>query len=254
MIKLLLSYDGSPYEGWQRQPGKTTVQGEIEAALSQIYNEPITIVGSGRTDAGTHAVGQVAHFTPPKKGPEVRLQRALNSMLPDTIAVKGVWETPPDFHSRKSARAKTYCYKIWNHPVKSALWHHRALHVPKPLDRATLARLAEEIVGERDFKSFQSTGTDVKTTVRRIFSCQWRERSPHLLEFEITGNGFLKQMVRNLVGTMLHLTRNQMEVADLRAIFAAHDRQAAKATVAAHGLYLVRVQYPSDLDNRCRKL
>ncbi len=255
IIKLLISYDGTAFQGWQKQPGVTTVQGTIESALSQIYNEPIRIVGSGRTDAGTHAVGQVAHFAPPKVlNAEPRLVRALNSLLPETAVIKGAWEAPPEFHARKSAIRKTYIYRIWNHPIRSALWHHRALWVPAPLDLKRLNLLSSVIKGRKDFKSFQTQGTVVKSTIRRIDQCVWRQRAPGLIEFVITGNGFLKQMVRNLVGTLLYLERNQLQPTDLLDIFEARDRQAAKATAAAHGLYLYRVQYPLTLDNKCRKL
>jgi len=255
IIKLLLSYDGTEFHGWQKQPGAPSVQSALETVLSQIYNEPICTFASGRTDAGTHAVGQVVHFPAPKiLSTEHKLVRALNSMLPEGVVVKGAWEAPTEFHSRKSAVRKTYVYRIWNNPVRSALWRQRALWVPHKLDLEFLNLLARNVVGRHDFKSFQTQGTPVKTTIRRIDGCRWVQRSPGLIEFQITGNGFLKQMVRNLVGTLLHLERNKMTLSDLLNIFEARDRQAAKATAPAHGLYLYRVEYPGDLDNRCRKL
>ncbi len=255
-IKLLLSYDGTGYRGWQRQLGDDlTIQGTLEDVLSQIYNEPIKITGSGRTDAGTHAVGQVAHYLAPKiLQKEERLTHALNSLLPDSIVVKGAWLAPDDFHARKSARRKTYVYRIWNHPVRSALWRERALWVPRPLDLKRLQTLASSVLGEKDFKSFQTSGTAVLTTVRRIDQCHWVPKSPNLLELQIRGSGFLKQMVRNLVGTLLFLERSPDGEAAMQKIFAARDRQAAKATAAAHGLYLYHVDYPPALDNKCRKL
>ncbi len=254
-IRLLLSYDGTDFQGWQKQPGLVTVQTTVEAVLSQIYNEPIKIIGSGRTDAGTHAVGQVAHFIPPKViTTEPRLMRALNAMLPPSVVVKGAWEAPPEFHARKSAFRKTYIYRIWNHEVRSALWRDRALWVQHPLNMKFLNLLARHLVGRKDFKSFQTQGTPVKTTIRRIDNCSWEAPAKGLVEFRIRGNGFLKQMVRNLVGTLLHLERNQMELTDLLNIFEARDRQAAKTTAPAYGLYLYGVEYPADLDNKCRKL
>lgn len=256
IIKLLLSYDGSEFQGWQKQPGgKPTVQATLEAVLSQIYNEPVRTSASGRTDAGTHAVAQVAHFVAPKVlSTESKLVRSLNALLPDGVVVKGAWEAPADFHSRKSAVRKTYIYRIWNHPIRSALWRQRALWVPHSLDLEFLNQLARHTLGRKDFKSFQTQGTPVKTTIRRIDGCDWRVRAPGLVEFRISGNGFLKQMVRNLVGTQLHLERNKMELSDYLNIFEARDRQAAKTTAPAHGLYLYRVEYPSELDNKCRKL
>jgi len=259
-IRLLLTYDGTDFSGWQRQiEGVSTVQGTLEAVLSQIYSEPIGVIGSGRTDAGTHAVGQVVHFEAPKiLAKEERLVRALNSLLPDSIAVKGAWLAPDEFHSLASARRKTYIYRIWNHPIRAPLWHNRALWVPTPLDLNLLNALSQSILGSRDFKSFQTTGTPVKSTVRTVDLCRWIAKTPHLLEFHIRGNGFLKQMVRNLVGTQLHLERNQTPAGDhlkqLQDIFNALDRRAAKTTVAAHGLYLYKVEYPAALDNKCRKL
>jgi tRNA pseudouridine38-40 synthase len=255
-IKLHLSYDGTDFQGWQRQPGAPTIQGTLEGVLSQIFSESIKVVGSGRTDAGTHAVGQIAHFTPSKPfAQEKRLVRALNSLLPDSIVVKNAWKAPDDFHSLFSARCKTYIYRIWNDPIRSALWRNRALWVPQPLDLELLNQYARGILGEKDFKSFQSAGTPVKTTVRRITRCEWKPfKIGPLLEFRITGNGFLKQMVRNLVGTQLYLERHRCELSRLYDIFEARDRQAAKATAASHALYLYRVEYPPALDNKCLKL
>lgn len=254
-IKLLLSYDGTPFQGWQKQPGFSTVQGTLETALTQIYNEPIRTMGSGRTDAGVHAVGQVAHYETAKiLNNEARLIRGLNALLPEAIVVRGIWVAPDDFHALASAKRKTYIYRIWNHPIRSALWHQRALWVPQPIDIAHLNRLSKAVEGRRDFKSFQSQGTPVKSTIRHVEQCEWFRRSENLIELRIRGNGFLKQMVRNLVGTLLYLERHKGEVKDLEAIFQAHDRQAAKVTVAAQGLYLYRVEYPAALDNKCRKL
>lgn len=253
-IKLLLSYDGTPYQGWQKQPGAPTVQGTVEAALTQIYNEPIRIMGSGRTDTGVHAVGQVAHFTASKiLSSEAKLVRGLNALLPDTIVAKAAWVAPEEFHSLHSCVRKTYIYKIWNQEVRSALWYNRAFWNPYPIDLDRLNRLSRVVVGTQDFKSFQSAGTPVKTTVRTVDLCEWT-RKGHMLELRIRGNGFLKQMVRNLVGTLLYLERHKSDLTDLYDIFEAHDRQAAKATAAAKGLYLYRVEYPPSLDNKCRKL
>ncbi len=254
-IKLLLSYDGTEFQGWQRQPGHTTIQGTVENVLTQLYNEPVKIYGSGRTDAGTHAVGQVAHFEAPKVlQKENGLIRAMNSLLPETISCKAAWHAPDDFHALFSARRKTYIYRIWNNPTRSALWNKRALWVPQPVDLALLNRLAKLVEGKKDFKSFQSSGTPVKSTVRHVDKCQWSVVRGDLLELRIRGNGFLKQMVRNIVGTLLYLERHRSELTQLYDIFDAKDRQAAKATAGAHGLYLYRVEYPLALDNKCRKL
>ncbi len=254
-IKLLLSYDGTPFQGWQKQPRESTVQGTLESVLTQIYSEPIKTIGSGRTDAGTHAVGQVAHFEAPKVlSSEPKLIRSLNALLPESICVKGAWLAPDEFHALASARRKTYIYKMWNHPIRSALWHHRALWVQNPLNIEHLNELAQVCIGRKDFKSFQTQGTQVNSTVRTIDTCRFVLRSKHLVEFQIRGNGFLKQMVRNMLGTLLHLERHNQGVEALKSIFEARDRQVAKTTAPAHGLYLYRVEYPRALDNKCRKL
>ncbi len=254
-IRLHLSYDGTDFQGWQKQPGRPTIQGTLEDVLAKLYQQPVKVMASGRTDAGTHAVQQVVHFEAPKiLAQESRLQRALNGLLPDSMVCRGAWLAPEDFHALYSAQRKTYIYRIWNSSHRSALWRNRAYHVSQALDLKFLQSLAEATLGRKDFKSFQTTGTPVKTTVRVIDRCVWRVRQGPLIEFEIRGSGFLKQMVRNLVGTMLHLERNDGTLADWQGIFAARDRQKAKATAPAHGLYLYRVYYPQTLDNKCLKL
>ena len=254
-VRLLVSYDGTEYQGWQRQPGRKTIQGTLEAVLTQLYGQPIRVIGSGRTDSGTHAVGQVAHYEAPRvlRGEE-RLVRALNAMLPEDVVIKKAWLAPSDFHALASARRKTYIYRIWNHPVRSALWRRRALWVPQPLNLRLLNTFAKQIEGERDFKSFQTTGTPVRSSVRTVYSCAFAARRAGLIEMRIEGNGFLKQMVRNLVGTMLYLERTKGSLADFRAILEARDRRMAKATAVAHGLYLYRVEYPRALDKKCLKI
>lgn len=254
-IRLVLSYDGTPFQGWQKQPGLSTVQGNLETVLSQIYNEPIKVTGSGRTDAGTHAVAQVAHFDAPEiPAREERLVRALNALLPDGIVVKAAYRAPEEFHALYSARRKTYIYRIWNFPTRSALWHQRALWVPAPLDLKALNRLSSRLVGRKDFKSFQSAGTPVKTTIRNVDLAEWRQISKGYVEFRIRGSGFLKQMVRNIVGTLLYLERRKGTAHHVEEILNARDRQVAKTTAPAHGLYLYRVEYPRSLDKKCLKL
>jgi tRNA pseudouridine38-40 synthase len=254
-IRLLISYDGTEYQGWQKQPGKPTLQGTLEEVLTQIYGEPVRVIGSGRTDSGTHAVGQVAHFTAPREiNAEARLVRALNSLLPDDIVVKAAWRAPADFHALACARRKVYIYRIWNDPVRSALWRRRALWCPKPIDLACVNAMCEVITGEHDFKSFQTAGSETKTSVRRVYSARFEARRGSLVEFRIEGSGFLKQMVRNLVGTMLYLERTRGTVEEFSGILEARDRQRARATAPAHGLYLYRVTYPRALDKGCSKI
>lgn len=253
--RLSISYDGTPFQGWQKQPQKPSVQSELEAALSKILNQPIRTIGSGRTDAGTHAINQVVHFDADKL-PSSRDNwvRGLNSLLPDSITVKSMSVAPEDFHAQRSAVAKTYIYRIWNHPIRSSLWRDRALWVPHSLDVELLQTLSQPLIGEHDFRSFQTQGTPVKSTIRRIYRLEWRGQAGRIIELRVRGSGFLKQMVRNMVGTLLYLERQRAQPTRMVEILQAHDRSAAKGTAPAHGLYLYRVEYPRDLDNKCRKL
>ncbi len=261
-IKLILSYDGTAFMGWQRQNrGQRTVQGELEAALTRLYALPIKITGSGRTDAGVHALHQVAHFDTPQPHRIKNLRRALNSLLPDDICVKSAFWAPPDFHALASALSKTYIYRIWCAPFRSPLLRNRTLWVPTPLNLMVLNELARPLLGTHDFKSFQVTGSEVSTTVRTLSQADFRLITPPdrswergwLLEFRVSGDGFLKQMVRSLVGTLLHLERIQGQPQDLLDILARTDRHAAFKTARPEGLYLFHVKYPSELDNKCRK-
>ncbi len=256
-VRLLLSYDGTEFAGWQRQTQQThlkTIQGSIEEALLKIYGRPIHILGASRTDTGVHALGQVAHFDSPKDPESFNLRYALQSLLRPNIVPKAAWLAPPDFHAIGHSVKKTYKYHILNREVPSALRYQRTHWVRFPLDVAYLNELSQVLVGRQDFKSFQTTGTVVKTTVREIFSASW-ERKPHdTLVFTVTGNGFLKQMVRNLVGTLIDLAQERATPERLREILDAKDRRLAGASAPAQGLYLYRVYYPEDLDNKCRKL
>ena len=261
--RLLLSYLGTNYYGWQRQPHSTpTIQEEIEKTLSKLFDSPISIVGSGRTDAGVHAYGQVAHFNAPKKFSHFKnLKKSLNSLLPNSIVVREVYEAPSDFHALASVVEKTYIYKILHTKNPSPFLSDRALWRPQKLDLALLNELSSLLIGEHDFASFQSAGTDVATTVRNIYAAKWTQPRESLIEFRITGSGFLKQMVRNIVGTLFDIHDESQDQKDpsgskqqLKKILATKSRQAAGSTAPAHGLYLHHVVYPKELDNRCRKL
>lgn len=252
--RMVLSYDGGCFNGWQKQPeGPPTVQGTLEKILKQILGKPTRIVGSGRTDTGVHALMQVAHFDSDKELSS-SFARSLNALAPDGLVIKSVEQAPEDFHALASVESKTYIYRIWNAPVPAVARRHWSLHVSKPLDVEKLNDLSRLLVGEVDFKSFQTKGTPVATTVRKVTHAEWRHVSRHLIEFRITGEGFLKQMVRNIVGTLLYLERKGLSQSDLQDILEASDRQAAKATAPPHGLFLYRVKYPAALDNRCRKI
>lgn len=243
-VRLDIQYKGTGFGGWQKQkaPGLPTVQGLLEETLSKLHNQPIRVIGSGRTDAGTHARHQVAHCDLPK--PPQKLVYALNRLLPQGISVTAAQEVPPDFHALGSAKEKTYIYRIWNRETPSPFLSETSLWHPYPLDAQKLNSYAQVFLGTHDFKSFQTKGTPVPDTTRTLFQSQWIWKGPHLLEYRVTGDGFLKQMVRNLVGLQLYALRKNWDSQALKAVLAAKDRSEAKDTAPAHGLILWKVHYP----------
>lgn len=254
-VKLLLSYDGTQYGGWQKQKdSKPTIQGTIEEALSKILNQEVITIGSGRTDAGAHAVGQVVHFDTEKWPKGLQIVKALNSLTPNDIVAKFAWEAPAEFHALASAEEKTYRYYIHNSPIPTALKYRYTAWVRHPLDLNQLNSLSAPLLGEHDFKSFQTSGTDVPSTIRSIQNLSWERRGPNTVVFTIRGNGFLKQMVRNIVGTVLDLHKKGETPIKLNEILKAKDRAKALSTAPASGLFLCHVKYPRSLDNKCRKI
>ncbi|MBY0314283.1 MAG: tRNA pseudouridine(38-40) synthase TruA [Bdellovibrionales bacterium] len=257
MYKILLNvaYDGKDYYGWQRQEKwENTVQGVLELHLSRIFNKKVTVVGSGRTDRGTHALSQWAHSNVPKDPTNMNLAYRLNRMTPDTLRIKGVYLAPNNFHAQRSVVKKKYIYRIDNNEFPNPFDLHYSHHVKKPLDVNLLNNLASCLVGKQDFASFQTSGTEVETTVRTIFEAYWEVRKGHRLVFHVVGDGFLKQMVRNLVGTMLWCATKKEAPALFRQMLESRDRRESMAAAPAHGLFLKWVKYPSELDNKCRKL
>lgn len=237
-------------------PNKS-VQQTLEEALCRVFQEKITLSASGRTDAGVHAIGQVCHFDTAR--PLARLEKwdlawAVRQYLPPSISVKKVWLAPPDFHSTLSAERKTYRYLVYNKPRAGAIMHRYADWARLPINIDHLKESSQFLLGKQDFKSFQSVGTELKSTVREIYQADWEWRKPGLLQFTITGNGFMKQMVRNIVGTQLMLEKKGLDPADMKTIIAALDRKKAGPTAPAEGLYLMRVYYPRELDIRCREI
>lgn len=258
-IKLLVSYDGTDFCGWQKQkdynrgPKRPSIQETLENALINIFQEPISVSASGRTDAGVHALGQVCHFETTKKMPQ-DLCWALKSQLPSSIVVKQAWLAPKKFHSTLSATRKTYRYFIWNNQRPSALLTRYSWWVRKPLDIKALENLSQVLIGEHDFSSFQSQGTPVPHTIRTIYQIQWSYKSPSLIEFRIVGSGFLKQMVRNIVGTLVDSHLKNKDSLFIENILKAHDRKKAGLTAPPQGLFLLKVYYPKALDRSCLKI
>ncbi len=258
-IRFEVGYDGTDFCGWQRQNhgGRPSVQQTLETALSKIFAQKISLSASGRTDAGVHALRQICHFdvmAPKERFEAWNMPYALARYLPESIVVRKVWLAPADFHSTLSATHKTYRYLIWNRPRPSAILHRYTHWVRHPLAVERLQELAQSFLGSHDFKTFQSAGTPIRHTVRKIFRSEWRERKPGLLEYRITGSGFLKQMVRNIVGAQLSLHKSGGGPQEIAALFDAMDRKRAPAPAPAQGLFLVRVYYPRNLDNQCREL
>ncbi len=242
-IRLTLEYDGSGYHGWQRQPNGLTVQEVVEKALATILGQEVRVHGSGRTDAGVHALGQVAHFRTAATLPLAAFCEGLNSLLPRDIAVLEAQEAPPDFHARYTARAKTYEYRILNRPQDRQVQRHFCWWLSRPLDLHRLQTAAADLLGEHDFAAFQASGSDVKTTVRRVLEASWEAREGGWRIFRITADGFLRGMVRSLVGTLVEIGWGKRPVDDLARILASRDRRQAGPTAPAAGLYLVTVIY-----------
>ncbi len=242
-IRLLLEYDGTGYHGWQRQLDAVTIQGVLEAAVARLTQAPAAIIGSGRTDAGVHARGQVANFRTASAIPLKAFHQGLNSLLPKDITVLEATEAEPLFHARKSARAKTYEYRILNRPNRSPLARHYAWWLAPPLDLAAMAGAAAGLMGEHDFTAFRASGSDNKNPVRRVLAATWREEPGGWLSFTITATGFLRGMVRSLVGTMVEAGQGKAPPARLAELLANGARHLAGPTAPPQGLYLVEVFY-----------
>ncbi len=265
--KLTLSYDGTDFRGWQVQPGEVSVQGEIQAALGRITGESPLPQGSGRTDAGVHALGQVASFQLAAPIPAENLQRALNRTLPPSIRILEARTAPETFHARHSSVAKTYEYRIYRGEICPPFLARYVYACRWSMDMELLQRSARLFEGEHDFLSFAATDPDLTTriassshdlaeeinapTVRTIYSSGWEEQKTEageLLVYRVRGNGFLHHMVRNLVGTMLDVGRGHLRCEETAGILAARNRSAAGPTAPARGLFLISVEYDEQVD------
>ena len=258
-IKLLMSYDGSVHGGWQKQPNNPqTVQQRLETALKKLFEQDVKVVGSGRTDAGVHALNQVAHFEVTKDLRQYRLVNALQSLLEPSIVVKKAWIAPKEFHAQRSAVSKTYKYLMLHQPNPTALFYRHAYWLKKkPQDGDLLEQLdsyAKVFIGTHDFTSFQNVGTDIKSPIRTIFESRWVQRRPNRLEYWVKGSGFLKQMVRNLVGIQLYGLKHGLDAQAMREVLEAKSRAHHGGVAPAEGLYLQAVEYPTELDNACSEL
>lgn len=241
--KLTIQYDGTRYRGWQVQ-GNTdqTIQGKVEGVLHRLTGQPVELHGSGRTDAGVHALGQVANVKLPHPIASSALLRELNRYLPADIGVIAVEPAPERFHARLNAHSKTYRYRIWNSEIPNVLERSYLYPLPEPLDVAAMERAAADLVGTHDFRSFCGLKRFKKSTVRTITDIIITQHSSEV-RLEFTGNGFLMRMVRILAGTLVEVGLGQRAADAMPAVLAAQDRAAAGPALPAQGLALVRVEY-----------
>ncbi|MFZ0051263.1 MAG: tRNA pseudouridine(38-40) synthase TruA [Desulfobaccales bacterium] len=242
-IRLLLEYDGTRYHGWQRQKNAVSIQQVLEEALTRLTGEEVRLIGSGRTDAGVHALGQVANFHSRGALPLKAFVAGANSMLPWDIVVLEAREVPPEFHARKSALSKTYEYRILNRPRRSPLHHHVGWWISGKLDLEAMAAAAALLPGEHDFSAFRASGSGSLNPVRRIAAARWRTHPGGWLIFTITGNGFLRGMVRSLVGTLVAVGQGKAAPELLGDLLRNQGRHLAGPTAPPQGLFLVEVVY-----------
>ena len=247
-FKLTIQYDGTDFHGWQVQENDRTIQGELQRVIGTLEGGSITVHGSGRTDAGVHAEGQVAHvflnrpFTPEK------LRAAINGNLWRDIRILNVEKAPDDFHARFSATGKTYVYRVINAPVMSPFWRRFAHHEPKPLNLAAMIEASRFFLGEHDWTGFCSAQADGESRVRNItdlsIESKWDPRAQaNMIEFQVSANGFLRYMVRSIVGTLLDVGRGDKDSDTIQTVIVTGDRLLAGKTAAAHGLTLLNVRY-----------
>jgi tRNA pseudouridine38-40 synthase len=242
-FKLIIEYDGSRYHGWQRQKEDCSIQGEIEKALKTITGRSVTLIGSGRTDAGVHARGQVANFKCDTRLKPQELLKALNSLLEGDIVIQACEPVNTSFHARYDAKSKVYHYRILNRPLPAAIGRQYSWFIRKPLNRETMRSAIVHIIGRHDFKSFEGTGSARQQTIRHIYSAELGEQDSGLLVFRIEADGFLRYMVRNIVGTLVDVGLEKLAPHDFKRILDSKDRSQASATAPAQGLTLIRVNY-----------
>ncbi len=247
-LAIQIAYDGSDFHGWQIQPDQTTIQGLVQSVLGELEGTPVAIHGSGRTDAGVHALAQVASFEFANPLPLENLPKAMNHLLPASIRVLAARPVPAEFHARHSATAKTYEYRIHRADICSPFERRYVYALPYPLDEAAMKAAAERFVGEHDFQALAAAGGDEKqTTVRTIYSSELRRAGDRLI-YRVRGSGFLYHMVRNIVGTLLVVGRGGLTPDDIPTLLANKDRAAAGPTAAPEGLFLVGVEYGAGQD------
>ena len=249
-IRLVVEYDGTTLSGWQRQANAPTVQQHLEEALATLLTHEVSVSGASRTDAGVHARGQVATFHTERAIPLHGIRRGLNSLLPETIAIREATEVGDEFHPRFSATGKHYRYTIYRGADRSPRLRDRAWHHPTSLDVVAMRSSAAALVGEHDFAAFRAAGCAARTTVRRIEAIELAELAEGLLTIDVRGTAFLRNMVRILVGTLVEVGNGSWPVTQVAEILAGRDRTKAGPTAPAHGLELVEVEYDGPAPGR----
>lgn len=242
-IRLTIEYDGTGYHGWQIQKNAVTVQETIEKALSKLLGDQIGIIGCSRTDVGVHAYGQVAHFLTCSNIPGDKFSYAINNLLPEDIVVRKSEEVREDFHSRYSSKGKKYRYLIYNAAHHSAIMRNKACHIRPELNLNDMQTAAQYFIGQHDFEAFQATGGQVRSTIREIYNMDVYKNENGLISIDVSGNGFLYNMVRIMAGTLIYVGMGKIPANQIPEIIESRDRTKAGKTAPAQGLYLMEIYY-----------
>jgi len=242
-FKLIIEYDGSGFHGWQRQKKDRTVQETIENALAVMTREQVAVIGSGRTDAGVHALGQAAGFKTRSRLDAEAFFNGLNSLLPGDVVIRACEQMPDDFHARFDVSSKRYRYHMLNRPIAPAIGRQFVWHIRRPLDTTAMAEAAGILLGTHDFKAFEGTGSPRDHTVRTVTDSTVKETGGGNLTYDIEANGFLRFMVRNIVGTLVEVGLGKIDPQTMLTILLSKDRSQAGATAPPQGLFLVDVAY-----------
>ncbi|MBC2712490.1 MAG: tRNA pseudouridine(38-40) synthase TruA [Desulfosarcina sp.] len=242
-FKLIIEYDGTDFHGWQRQKNDRTVQETIEKALTVMTREKVTVIGSGRTDAGVHALGQVASFKTRSRLNATAFFNGLNSLLPDDVVIRSCDQMPDTFHARFDVKSKRYRYHILNRTIAPAIGRQFVWHIRKPLDISAMSEAAGTLLGTHDFKAFEGTGSPRDHTIRTVTAATIKETGGGNLTYDIEANGFLRFMVRNIVGTLVEVGLGKISSKNVQEILQSKDRSRAGATAPPQGLFLVDVTY-----------
>lgn len=242
-IKLVIEYDGKEFNGWQKQPDKLNIQGTIEKAIESITGEQVDLTASGRTDRGVHALGQVANFKTNSNIPIEKMAIAINSNLKKSIRIISAEEVDDKFHSRLTCKRKTYRYIINNSEYGTAIYRNLETHIPLKLDAGKMQEAVKYFEGEHDFKAFRASGTSSKSSVRTIYNAEVKQMPDERIFIELTGNGFLYNMVRIIAGTLVEVGLGKIQPSEIENIIKSKNREMAGKTLSPQGLYLVKVEY-----------